>query len=118
MTEENKLEGKKEEGTVETKAGISAEKVETAAVETDKAEGKTEYKHSDYEYKSWSGGVSVPDGWERCLGYADVIRRLKPLPSKPEDTPVKTKTKAASCQKEAKDDTFKPLGPPKGGCCH
>ena len=108
MTEENKLEGKKEEEAVETKAGISAAKAETAAVETDEAEGKTEYKHSDYEYKSWSGGLSVPDDWERCPGYADVIRRLKPVPLKPEDTPVNTKTKAASYQKEAKDDTFKP----------
>ena len=117
MTEENKLEDKKEEA-VETKAGISAEKTETAAVETDKAEGKTEYKHSDYEYKSWSGGVSVPDGWERCPGYADVIRRLKPAPSKPEDTPVKTEMKATSCQKEAKEDGLEPWNKPQGGCCH
>ncbi|MFC1874783.1 hypothetical protein ACFLY3_01320 [Chloroflexota bacterium] len=101
MTDEDKLEGKKEE----------------EAVETDKAEGKTEYKHFDYEYKSWSSGVAVPDGWERCPGYADVIRRLKPVPSKPEDTPDKTKTKATSCQKEAKDDTFKPWGPSPGSCC-
>ena len=117
MTEENKIEGKKEEEAVETKAGISAEKAETAAVETDKAEGKTEYKHFDYEYKSWSGGVSVPDGWERCPGYTDVIRRLKPVPSKPEDTPVSTKAKDACCQKEVKDDTFKPWGPSPGSCC-
>ncbi len=117
MIEENKLEGKKEEEAVE-KAETSGNKAETTAVETEKSEKKKEYKHSDYEYKSLSSGVSVPDGWERCPGYADVIRRLKPVPSKPVDTPVKTKTKAASCQKEAKDDTLEPLDPPDSGCCH
>ena len=118
MIEENELEGKKEEEAVETKAGISAEKAGTAAVETDKAEGKTEYKRSDYEYKSWSSGVAVPDGWERCPGYTDVIRRLKPSVLKPEDTPVECKAEETVCQiKETKDDQ-KPSSPPRGGCCH
>ena len=36
------------------------------------------HKLSDYEYKSWSYGVPVPDGWERCPGdKVDVIRRLQ-----------------------------------------
>jgi hypothetical protein len=26
----------------------------------------SQYKLSDYEYKSWSYGFSVPDGWGRC----------------------------------------------------
>jgi hypothetical protein len=110
MTEEQKLE----EETVE-----KTEKVETAAVETEKAEQKTEYKHTDYEYKSWSSGVpTTPDGWERCPGYSDVIRRLKPVSPKPEDKPAKTTPKTASCQMEAGEDVFaESWNKPQGGCC-
>jgi len=105
VTEEQKLEGE------------TAEKTETA--ETEKPEKKTEYKRSDYEYKSWSGGVSAPDGWERCAGYTDVIRRLKPVSPKPEDKPAKTTAKTASCQqKEAEKDVFaESWNKPQGGCC-
>lgn len=110
MTEEQELEGKKEEDTVETEADMSAEKAEAP-------EKKTEYKLSDYEYKSCSGGAPVPDGWERCPGYTDVIRRLKPAPPKTEDKPIDTKTETASSQKEAKKDGWEPWGPSQGGGC-
>ena len=53
---------------------------DTVAVKVEPVEQKTEYKPTDYEYKSWSSGVPVPDGWERCPGYAELIRRLK-MPS-------------------------------------
>jgi hypothetical protein len=111
VTEEQELEGKKEENTTETEVEMSAEKAEAS-------EKKTEYKRSDYEYKSWSGGVPAPDGWEKCPGYADVIRRLKPVTSKPEDKPVETKTEAESSHKEAKKDGWEPWGPSRGGSCY
>jgi len=34
-----------------------------------------------YEYKSWSSGLEVPEGWERSPGYEDVIRKLISEPS-------------------------------------
>jgi hypothetical protein len=78
----------KDEGElVETKAETVKEEKNA------EAEVKTEYKPTDYEYKSWSCGVPVPDGWERCPGYADVIRRLKVALPKTEDTPAETEAR-------------------------
>jgi len=54
------------------------------------------HKRTDYEYKSWSSGVPVPDGWERCPGYADVVRRLKVAPPVIEDNPAEAKIEDAS----------------------
>ena len=94
-------------------------KVETVKEEKKvEAEVKTEYKLTDYEYKGWSGGVPVPEGWERCPGYADVIRRLKVAPPKTEDTHAETETRDTACQKTTKDNACESWVPPKGGCCH
>ncbi len=94
------------------------ETIETEAEQTNSEEQKVEYKRSDYEYKSWSAGVAVPDGWERCAGYADVIRRLKPVAPETEDKPVNATIKNTSCEKKAKDNIFaEPWNKPHGGCC-
>lgn len=63
------------------------------------------YKLSDYEYKSWSYGVPVPDGWERCPGdKVDVIRRLKDKSTESKDTTVKEKNPLKICQTKVKND--------------
>ena len=94
------------------------EAVEEVAVETEKAKNKIEYKRSDYEYRGYSGGISLPDGWERCPGYYDVIRRLKPAPLKTGDKLAKAAPKIESCRNETKKDTFsESWNKPQGGCC-
>mgnify|MGYP001046307454 CR=1 FL=1 len=89
MSDEENLEEKKEESEV-----VEAKSEAVKEEKKGEAEVKTEHKRSNYEYKSWSFGVPVPGGWERCPGYDDVIRRLKVEPPKPEkSTPVKTENK-------------------------
>jgi hypothetical protein len=83
MTNEEKLEEKKEGEIVEAK--LKSVKEET--------EKKIEYKRTDYEYKSCSRGAPVPEGWERCPGYPDVVRRLKPELLQPKEPPAETKPK-------------------------
>lgn len=114
MSDEENLEEKKEEG--------EAVEAKPKAVKEEKkgeTEVNTEHKRSDYEYKSWSFGIPVPEGWERCLGYNDVIRRLKAEPPKPEEsTPVKTENKDTESQKKPKEGDWEPWGPAqRGSCC-
>jgi len=108
----------KGKGAVETKPEAKAVEAKSEMVKEEKkvaTEVKTEYKRTDYEYKSWSGGVSVPEGWERCPGYVDVIRRLKVAPPKIEGTPAKSEAKDTA---KAKDDSRESWNSPQGGCCH
>lgn len=101
-----------------TKGNTGEENSDTGATEPGKSEQKKEYNRSDYEYKSWSGGVPAPDGWERCPGYNDVIRRLKPVSPNPEAKADKISPKAASCQKKTEDSIFtESWNKPQGGCC-
>ena len=82
MAEEEKLAENKEEEAKSAEAKIEP------VVEEKKAEPavRTEYKPTDYEYKSWSSGrADIPEGWERCPEYPDVIRRLKVATHKPEE---------------------------------
>jgi hypothetical protein len=79
----------------------------------------TGHKLSDYEYKSWSYGISVPDGWERCPGdKVDVIRRLKPQPVKSEEAPATTVPETKSgCNCHKNTNAWEPWNKPSGGCC-
>jgi hypothetical protein len=82
-------------------------------------ENVTTHKLSDYEFKSWSYGLPVPEGWERCPGdKVDVVRRLKPISTvseeKIEETTPETKT---CCNNQSNKDAWKPWNKPCGGCC-
>lgn len=82
----------------------------------------TEVSHpelSDYEYKSWSYGVPVPDGWERCPGdKVDVIRRLKAQPAEFKDSTVAERTQEKVCQHKVQNkNQWEPWDKPCGGCC-
>jgi hypothetical protein len=82
-------------------------------------ENVTAHKLSDYEYKSWSYGVPVPEGWERCPGdKVDVIRRLKPISPASEEKTKETAPKAKTCcNHQNNKDAWEPWNKPCGGCC-
>ena len=79
----------------------------------------SQYKLSDYEYKSWSYGVPVPDGWERCPGdKVDVVRRLKAKPVGSKGISVTVETLVKTCQHKVKNnDEWESWNKPCGGCC-
>jgi hypothetical protein len=79
----------------------------------------SQHKLSDYEYKSFSYGVSVPDGWERCPGdKVDVIRRLKPQPVATEQAPTTKAPEAkCGCNTVKNKDAWESWKKPCGGCC-
>jgi len=107
MSEEEKLAENKEE-VKPAEAKVETVKEEKKAP----AEVNKEYKRTDYEYKSWSSGRAVLEGWERCPGYPDVIRRLKVAPPKPEEPAAETKPAEPV-------ETSSSKGDKKGqcGCC-
>ena len=78
----------------------------TVVEEEKKAEAKEgdKPKRFAYEYKSWSLGLSVPEGWERCPGYDDVIRRLKVEPPEAEDIPAETESAEVVDEAPRKED--------------
>jgi hypothetical protein len=68
------------------------------------AEANVEHSYKDYDYRGWSRGVPVPEGWERCPDYENVIRKLKP-PAPPQTEPApapatdkKSESSCGSCK--------------------
>jgi hypothetical protein len=102
MADEEKLEENKEE---EQKLEVKSETVKEEKKE--ETEKKVEYKRTDYQYKSCSRGAPVPEGWERCPGYPDVIRRLKPELLQPKEPIVEAKAEGASKKEELATETEK-----------
>ena len=95
-----------EKGRMEAQAEMAKEEKKV------EAEAGVVRKPTDYEYKSWSSGVPTPDGWEKCPGYDDVIRRVKPelqagQATAPADAPEAVESSCQTCQ----------TPPPSDDCC-
>ncbi len=92
--EENKMEAQAETAKEEKKV---------------EAEANVVHSYKDYEYRGWSCGVPVPEGWERCPDYANVIRRLKPPAPPQTETPSapaadKKNESCAPCNEKPPED--------------